>query len=146
MKKFIAMICSLLFVFQVMDAQDEVTQDVKKLPVTAREFIKKQFPETSISYFKIDKDLFSAPKYDVKLADGMEIEFDSQGEWTEIDCKPRAVPSSLIPNTIMQYMKQQYANHHIVKIERDRKGYELTLDNGLEVEFDQYGGFIKLND
>ena len=39
------------------------------------------------------------------------------------------------------------ASHsQVVKIERNRKGYELTLENGLEVDFDQFGGFLKLSD
>jgi len=43
-------------------------------------------------------------------------------------------------------MQKNYGGHKIIKIERDRKGYELTLENGLEVDFDQFGGFLKLSD
>ena len=55
-------------------------------------------------------------------------------------------PATFIPNTIAKYMQKNYGGHKIVKIERDRKGYELTLENGLEVDFDQFGGFLKLSD
>ena len=48
--------------------------------------------------------------------------------------------------TISKYMKANYNGHKTVKIERNRKGYELTLENGLEVDFDQFGGFLKLSD
>lgn len=64
----------------------------------------------------------------------------------EIDCKNKAVPSTFIPQAISKYMKANYNGHKTVKIERNRKGYELTLENGLEVDFDQFGGFLKLSD
>ena len=70
----------------------------------------------------------------------------SKGEWLEIDCKNKSVPSTFIPQAISKYMKANYNGHKTVKIERNRKGYELTLENGLEVDFDQFGGFLKLSD
>jgi len=45
-----------------------------------------------------------------------------------------------------KYMKANYNGHKTVKTERNRKGYDLTLENGLEVDFDQFGGFLKLSD
>ena len=129
------LVCSLQFAM----AGDVVTRDVNKLPVAAREM-------TKVAYIKIEKDLFQSTSYDVKLADGIELEFNSKGEWLEIDCKNKAVPSTFIPQAISKYMKANYNGHKTVKIERNRKGYELTLENGLEVDFDQFGGFLKLSD
>ena len=62
------------------------------------------------------------------MADGIELEFNSKGEWLEIDCKNKAVPSTFIPQAISKYMKANYNGHKTVKIERNRKGYELTLE------------------
>ena len=136
------LVCSLQFAM----ARDVVTRDVNKLPVAAREMIGKHFSQTKVAYIKIEKDLFQSTSYDVKLADGIELEFNSKGEWLEIDCKNKAVPSTFIPQAISKYMKANYNGHKTVKIERNRKGYELTLENGLEVDFDQFGGFLKLSD
>ena len=99
-----------------------------------------------MQFFFVQKDLFLSTSYDVKMSDGIELEFNSKGEWIEIDCKNKAVPAIFIPNTIVKYMQKNYGGHKIIKIERDRKGYELTLENGLEVDFDQFGGFLKLSD
>nr|WP_304841736.1 PepSY-like domain-containing protein [Phocaeicola sartorii] len=63
-----------------------------------------------------------------------------------MDCKNKSVPSTFVPQTIAKYMKANHNGHKTVKIERNRKGYELTLENGLEVDFDQFGGFLKLSD
>ena len=136
------LVCSLQFAM----AGDVVTRDVNKLPVAAREMIGKHFSQPKVAYIKIEKDLFQSTSYDVKLADGIELEFNSKGEWLEIDCKNKAVPSTFIPQAISKYMKANYNGHKTVKIERNRKGYELTLENGLEVDFDQFGGFLKLSD
>lgn len=75
-----------------------------------------------VEYIKIEKDLFLSTSYDVKMSDGIELEFNSKGEWIEIDCKNKAVPAIFIPNTIVKYMQKNYGGHKIIKIERDRKG------------------------
>jgi L-serine deaminase len=95
------LVCSLQFAM----AGDVVTRDVNKLPVAAREMIGKHFSQTKVAYIKIEKDLFQSTSYDVKLADGIELEFNSKGEWLEIDCKNKAVPSTFIPQAISKYMK-----------------------------------------
>ena len=136
------LVCSLQFAM----AGDVVTRDVNKLPVAAREMIGKHFSQTKVAFSLLRIDLFQTTSYDVKLADGIELEFNSKGEWLEIDCKNKAVPSTFIPQAISKYMKANYNGHKTVKIERNRKGYELTLENGLEVDFDQFGGFLKLSD
>lgn len=146
MKKILFLMAMVVSSLQFAMAGDVVTRDVNKLPVAAREMISKHFPQTKVSYIKIEKDLFQSTSYDVKLADGIELEFNSKGEWLEIDCKNKAVPSTFIPQAISKYMKANYSGHKTVKIERNRKGYELTLENGLEVDFDQFGGFLKLSD
>lgn len=146
MRKVLLLLVMIWGVFQFALAGDIVTRDVNKLPVAAREMIGRQFPKTKVAYIKIDKDLLQSTSYDVKLADGVELEFDSKGEWLEIDCKRNSVPTAFIPRTISKYMEANYGGHKIVKMERGRKGYELTLENGLEVDFDQFGGFLKLSD
>ena len=98
------LVCSLQFAM----AGDVVTRDVNKLPVAAREMIGKHFSQTKVAYIKIEKDLFQSTSYDVKLADGIELEFNSKGEWLEIDCKNKAVPSTFIPQAISKYMKANY--------------------------------------
>lgn len=145
MKKFVTMMCLMLLVGLVASARDQVTRDAGKLPAEAREFIKAQFPGTGISYLKIENNLFRNNGYEVRLTDGTELEFNNKGEWTDIDCEPRAVPAGIIPEAIKKYMKENYARHRTVKIERGRKGYELTLENDLEVKFDPFGNFVRLS-
>ena len=77
MKKMLAMFILAMLTMQVAIAGDVVTKDVNKLPASARETIKKHFPQTKISYIKIDKDLFKSTTYEATLTNGVEIDFDS---------------------------------------------------------------------
>ena len=145
MKKIIFLIVLMVGSIRLAMADDVVTRDVNQLPLAARELIDKQFSHRKVDFIKIERDLFEETTYEVKLDDGTELEFNSKGGWVEIDAKKDDVPSEFIPQSIQEYMKDHYKGEKIVKIERDRKGYELTLENGLEVNFDQFGKFLKLS-
>lgn len=147
MKKIVAWIGCMLLMVSVVCAKDRVTRDENQLPVGARDMIKTYFPGASVSYVKIDKNLFRTEGYDVRLSDGTELEFNPKGGWNEVSSgKTHAIPQKLIPESIQHYMQKNYANHRIIKIKHNRRGYELKLDNGLEVEFDNMGKFLRLDD
>lgn len=146
MRKIVAMFILAMAIMQVAFAGDVVTRDVSKLPTIARETIKRHFPQAKISYIKIDKDIFQSATYEVTLTNGVEMDFNSKGEWTEVDCKKAAVPVAFIPTTISKYVNENFPGQSIVKLERYRKGYKAELTNGLDAEFDRFGGFLKLDD
>ena len=128
-------------------AKDVITRDVNQLPQAARTVIQKNFPKAKLSYIKIDKDFLEAATYEVIFVDGTQVEFNSKGEWTEVDCKLNAVPAALIPTAIKNYLKQNFPNVGVEKIERYRKGgYEVELKNDLSVEFDAQGNFLRMDD
>lgn len=145
MKRLFAWMTLVMLLVSTACARDEVTRDVNKLPAQAREFVSKQFPKTTVAYLKIDRNMFRTTGYDVKLDNGTELEFDRNGDWTEISSKS-GVPSTLIPATIADYVKRNYANHRVVKIKRKSHGYKIELGNDLELKFDSYGKFVRLDD
>lgn len=57
---------------------------VDQLPVPAQEYIKKSYPGIGISYVKQEKEVFKT-RYDVRLNNGLEIEFDGDGAPLDID-------------------------------------------------------------
>lgn len=146
MKKIVAMFIMAILTVQVAIAGDVVTKDVNQLPASARETIKKHFPQAKISYIKIDKDLLKSKTYEATLTNGTEIDFNSKGEWTDIDCKKAAVPAAFVPASISQYVKENFAGHSVVKIERERKMYKVELNNGLDLNFDKMGAFLRMDD
>lgn len=128
-------------------AKDVVTRDVNQLPQAARTMIQKYFPKLQVSYIKIDKDLLEAATYEAILDQGVQIDFNNKGEWTEVDSKLNPVPDALIPAAIKTYLKANYPNVAVEKIERRRKGgYEVELRNDLSVIFDAQGNFLRLDD
>jgi len=116
-----------------------------KLPEAALSFIKEYFPENTISYVKKDSEL-TKTTYEVVFQDGTEIEFDSKGQWDNIDCKRTAVPAVLIPDAIAEYVRQSFPGQVIVKIDKETFGHEIELASGLELKFDKKGKLVNVDD
>ncbi|MDR2010786.1 MAG: PepSY-like domain-containing protein [Bacteroidales bacterium] len=145
MKKIVFIALLSFLSVQILPAQEVVTQDIKKLPQKAQDFIAKHFSGEKISYIKIDEELLKTD-YDVTFVSGKELEFTKDGEWKEVDCKNSAVPSEIIPANILTYVKQNFSNLDITKIEKKSKSYEVELSNNLDLEFDKNGNFLRIDD
>ena len=115
-------------------ANDRVIQS-KQLPKAAQLFLAKHFAGRAVSLAKEDRD-FSGTTYDVRLADGTELEFTSAGAWKEVDGNHTALPLSFIPAPIVKTIQAQHAGDAIVHIEHKRRGYQVELASGLELLFD----------
>lgn len=144
MKKIFSLLVLFIAAAHFAFAGDIVTKDAMKLPLTARNFINQHFSSSQIDHIKIDNETLQARKYEVKLTNGAEIDFDSEGNWTEVDCKKAAVPASLVPAFVKQYMKSNgFKQESVTKIDRDRKGYEVGLSSGMDLKFSKDGKFRK---
>lgn len=146
MKKIVSMLILVILTMQVAIARDVITHDVNKLPAKARQVVKENFSASEISYIKIENERFRSKTYEVTFTDGSEIEFDKKGEWQEIDCKKKEVPSFFILPLIKQYIEQNFKGQFIVKIEKIRRGYEVELNNDLDLLFDVKGVFYGIDD
>ncbi len=91
--------------------------------------------------------------YEVTLSDYTHIEFDggllSKLEWDEVDCKRStvhtSVPAALVPTQISDYVARLHAGRSIVKIAKDGRGWDIELDNGVEIDFDRKFNIIELD-
>ena len=117
------------------DARDRVIK-VKDLPAPARSLVKNHFKGRMIVKAEKESNL-NGVSYEVTLSNGDEIKFNCKGGWMEIDCKTDAVPVSVVPNAIAVYVKKNYHNVKINKIERGRLSYEVELSNGVDIHFDK---------
>ena len=135
MKRFLSLTLALLVLttLSLRAGSDRVIQ-TKQLPKAAQLFLAKHFAGRAVSFAKEDRD-FSGTTYDVRLADGTEVEFTSAGEWKEVDGKHTALPLTFIPAQIVKTIQSQHAGDAIVHIERKRRGYQVELASGLEVLF-----------
>lgn len=80
------------------------------------------------------------------LADGTKLEFNGDGEWKDVDCKYGAVPAAIVPKQITDYVAKHYPDVKIIKIDRDRRDYEVSLSNRLELTFDMQFNLVDIDD
>lgn len=146
MKRVLSALIVLVLSVQFGLAKDVVTKDEKRLPEQARSFIKRYFASSDVSLIKIESDQWQQKKYEVKFTDGVEIEFDANGEWKEIDMRNRAVPSGILPGYASDYVTSNYNNHFVIQAEKDSRGLEVKLNNGLELKFDNRGSLREIDD
>ena len=139
----VALLCMLLQ--SVTCLADDKIIPVEQLPASAKTFVKKYFPQATIEYATKDTE-FMGTTYEVRLSDGTEVDFDKKGNWDNVDCKTKAVPASLVPAAIAQYVKAHYPNTVIVKIDKERGGYEIELSNDLDLKFNSKGNLIGIDD
>lgn len=104
------------------------------LPANAQQFINQYFPNNTILHYEIDD-----AHYDVKLSGNVELEFDLNGNWIEVDCNHNPVPAGIVPSEIADYVATNYPNNFIVKISRQNQHYEIELNNDLDLEFNLGG-------
>lgn len=122
----------------------DYTIPYEQLPEASRTFVRTHFAQAQVSYCLRDSHSF-----EVRFADGSEIEFHNDGSWKEIDCKYREIPASvtaLLPESIPEYVKANFPTAIITKVNKKFRGFEVELDNGLEIKFSQDGTFRKIDD
>lgn len=127
-------------------ARDTRTRNVQDLPKGAQQTVKDKF-KADISIIKIERGIAGIKEYDVVLTDGTEVTFDKNGNWEEVEVpNNKKVPDWFVPKATRQYIKQNFKGTNIVGIEKERNGYEVHLNNGLEIKFDAKGAFVRFND
>ena len=134
-----------LFISTGLNAQ-KASLDKQDLPKSAQSFLNKNFSNERLVFAERDYD-DGKLDYEVKLSNGVKIEFDAKGNWKEVDARDdQALPEKFIPNNIVRHVKQNFAPHKISKIEKSRTKYEVELTNGLDLEFNLSGKFLRIDD
>ncbi len=127
---------------QVTEGINPITED----PTPAiTEFVKTYFPKANVLIVKPEWD-----EYEVRLSDGTHLEFTRDFEWKKIDCEHSntysAVPAELVPEQITTYVKTNFTNQSIIKIEKKRKNWEIELNSELEIKFNKNFVVTKIDD
>lgn len=133
-----------LFASSILVCCDAIVES-EKLPEAAQNFIKEYFPQTAVSFVKKDVE-FLKTTYEVTLQDGTEIDFNSKGEWDKVDGKRLAVPGTLVPSAITEYVQTNFPGQIIVKIDNELYGYEIELGCDMELKFDKNGKLWTVDD
>lgn len=151
MKKFIVFLAAAIAGIGFLSGCDEVKIKEKRLPETARTFIQKNFPHTNILGAEKERE-DGVKQYNVRLADGTEIEFDARGNWKSIECEFSILPEAALLPTISGYITENYPGSKAYKIDKKYGGYEveITAPSGspqpgsdIELIFNAFGEFVR---
>lgn len=147
MKKFTILLASFfaaLSTLPVFAGNDRIiTAD--ELPAAARQFIQTHFEGIEVSYAKVDEEFFDK-EYKVLFINGAKVEFLKNGDWKEVDCKYGEIPAGIVPPQILDCLSKRFSGRTVVCIDRDRRGYDVELDNGLDLEFDGQFRLVDIDD
>ena len=135
MKKLVFLLVCLFTLQTVARADDDKPIQVTQMPQPAQQFIKQHFADSKVALAKMESDFFYK-SYEVIFTNGDKVEFDNKGNWEEVNCKYSSVPTAIIPAAIQKYVATNYPDAKILKIERDKKDYEVKLSNRTELKFD----------
>ena len=109
--------------------------DQKDISPLILKFVETHFPQTSISNCKKAEQL-----YKVSLSDKTSIEFSPKFEWTKVKCEHstiyKAVPESIVPKEVADYIAENLPHKAIVEVEKTSFGWEIELDDSQEIRLD----------
>jgi hypothetical protein len=117
-----------------------------QLPAPIQSFVQQYFPGQTITFAQKDLEL-TGWKYEIFLADGTHIDFDTDDMWDKIECSlTNPVPTALIPPPVASTIQANYPDAMITKIDKERNGFEVDLANGLELKFNKQGAIVDMDD
>ena len=141
MKKYLILLVAILTLGFSAKADHDQVITFNQLPATAQALLKEHFADKVPLIVTMDWD-----DYTIVYDSGEKVEFDKQGTWKEIDCRSSFVPTALIPEQIKANVKTSFPGTTIIKLDRNRRGYEVKLNNGLEIEFNRSFQVIDIDD
>ena len=119
----------------------EVRIEITELPEQSRNFL-----ETNFNGFQVNratKDVSSFDEYyEIFLNNGITIDFNRIGEWTEVDGNGLSIPTSFIDEEIVSYINTNFPTFPIENIDNKPYGYEVDLINNTELRFNTSGKLI----
>ena len=109
------------------------------------QFVTQHFPNATVQMVMPDED-----DIDVVLNDYTKIEFRLNNEWKKVDCEHSttftAVPATIVPEQITAYVTANFPNAIIKKLEKQFRGWEIELNNGLELKFNSNFRVMEIDD
>ena len=130
---------------------DDEEIDPASLPQNILDFISDNFPGLGID----EAELENNGNYEIELDNDIELIFDGEGNFLgqakdenedeEGEDEEDINPADL-PQVIQDYITENYPDNTIIEAEVDEDEYEVTLNNGVELEFDLEGNLLNVED
>ena len=101
---------------------------VSSLPQKSRAFINSTFPGVQI--WKVERD---GGKFEVKLSNGVDIDFYINGDWKDISGGWVTIPFTVLPAAVANTVRQTYPQAMMVDVEKEWGNYKVKLNNMMEL-------------
>ncbi len=144
MKRFWLTVITSVFVCFTASADDDKPVEVAKMPVKAQEFMSRHFPGNDIAVAK-QEGTFLLKSYDVIFINGDKVEFDRNGNWTNVECKYNLVPDGIVPAPIEEVIKTKFPGSKVKGIEKEERHYDVKLDNDVDLKFNYSFKLVKID-
>ncbi|HIS33939.1 MAG TPA: PepSY-like domain-containing protein [Candidatus Avirikenella pullistercoris] len=146
MKKILFVIALLFAGIATANASPERPITIDQLPKTAQEFLAAHFKDLTVAY-AVAEQKFTGTEYEVVYTDRTEVDFRSDGQWDSVERKYSAIPDSIVPQQIRDFVaKNNYPGQFIKKIERNAYTWEIELSSDIEIKFDVHFNVIDIDD
>ena len=117
-----------------------------ELPAPVMSFIQQTYPGQTITFAQKDLEL-TGWKYEVFLADGSHVEFDTDDTWDKVESPmTQPVPAQLIPAPIATHLQANFPGAFVTKIDKEHNGYEIELATGVELKYNKQGALMEMDD
>lgn len=150
MKKISYLLLLMLSIFSVSfvacsDDDDDKPLLANELPQSSKSFLSQYYPDIKIVKVTRDSD-DGRVEYDVILGNGHDVTFNATGEWIDVDAPVgQTIPDGIAPTPIVEYINQNYNGYGINEISKESYGYDVDLTNGIDLEFNAQGEFIRID-
>lgn len=134
-RKLLAFLPILLGVWMLSSCDDEKKIDFGDLPSEARSFIENYFPSADILSIVQEKE-DGRKEYQVKLSDGTDMEFDEDGEWTNIECYFSPLPTGILPANVITKVEKLHPEAYINGVEKELGGYVVEVTDAGGIDWD----------
>lgn len=136
-------IFTLLLIATSLFVNAQEKQKVKKLPPEALTFLDANFKGIQIQEMTKETEGTSF-KYEVKLANGAEIEFSSRGRWKEIESKTTSLPTTMLQTTVGEYIQKTYPGAKVTEIKKGIRFNFVEINDETMLQFDSSGNFYRI--
>jgi hypothetical protein len=130
----------------------DVEVDISELPQNIIDFVNQYYPGIDIE----EAELESNGNYEIELENDVELIFDTNGNFLgqaqdenddEQGDDDEDIDPANLPQVILDYISENYPDNTIIEAEIEGDGsFEVTLNNGVELEFDADGNFLNAED
>lgn len=146
MKNIVLGIGALFMVLFFASCEKEEMIDAEGLPTASTTFLGEHFAGITVSNVKKEKEGLNGTEYTAYLQNGVQVKFDKNGNWEDVEApNGQALPTSFIPAKIVEYVQTNYPSEGINSIDKERNRYDVELTNGLDLEFNSSGEFVKID-